>query len=101
MAGRGAGRNVLKTQLKDLQEWEQWKGGWAAELWTRIDNWEISGDRIKEEASKIIDEEAKIVQAGGGAGAGQKSRAQQGEKTPSDTRCALGFGPKLHHPPIP
>lgn len=64
-------------------EWGQWKGGWTgskqrwnsceayrrarvehsrglAELWTRIDNWEIPGNRIKEEASKIMDEEAQL-----------------------------------------
>ena len=83
MAGRGAGRNVLKTQLKDLQDRvgavegrldraettlefseayrrvriEHSPG--LTDLWTRIDSREIPGNRIKEEASKIIDDEVK------------------------------------------
>ena len=84
LAGRGPGRNVFQPSSKTSKtEWGQWKGGWTgskqrwnsceayrrarvehsrglAELWTRIDNWEIPGNRIKEEASKIMDEEAQL-----------------------------------------
>ena len=117
MAGRGAG------QLKDLQDRvgavegrldrvettlefseayrrvriEHSRG--LADLSTRIDSREIPANRIKDEASRIIDEEVKAQlskQVVAKTSAGKKSRTQQGEKKPSGTRCALKGGVGVH-----
>lgn len=83
MAGRGAGRNVLNGQPKELSDRKgevegrldrvettlefsesyrrvriEYSRG-LADLWTRIDSREVPGSRIKDEAAKIIEDEVK------------------------------------------